>query len=1141
MLTNIDYMSNFYKLEDIFFDLNYSDESEKTDSPRTVFRLSEGNNLHMHIAATHLATSKTPSKYELITVNIFDTLYNLVASQDVIINFIEQGESNKTSCVFKDINLREHTYSVEISADEESFYKDLCMVDLPENYTDCFRYDAFIMSRLRNDQIFADVVNTPTQNSFDIKNLEGIVVGSCFTNKLKKEWDYELITTLYSPLGQVIDTDCSTGRVGFKRSAGDADYNPGDLCKEFGVNTIFGRDKTNYWSRGTYRIEVDFLDEQLIVTSFDVCDKDVTALFSKDAIQPKKNIAGKKFIKPASSSTTSALSTLNEMVGLASIKEQVELFSAQIEFGRLRQEQGLTTRQAPLHAAFVGNPGTGKTTVAELIGSIFKEIGVLSSGHVVCEERSTLVGPLYSDELQLVQKAISKAKGGILFIDEAYNLHVENDPKDPGHRILESLLTSLSDEKQRDWMLILAGYPAEIRRMLDSNVGLASRVPNIYHFKDYSQQELLQIAELYLKRNQYSFTPDASKAFEMIVRRTHSMKDEQFGNARFITNILEKEIIPAMATRIVRSDGKKDIYALTTIEKCDVPATAEFADYESAICKLNKMVGLSSLKNNIEKHLNYVKFINTRRDNGIYTSTPPLHMIFMGNPGTGKTTVADYLGEIYSALGLISGGQVIKANRASLIGTHIGDTEKKVTQILKLARGNILFIDEAYTLYDNSNNKNDFGARAMEVLLDTLSKEDIDMIVILAGYPNEMKKLLSENIGLESRFPYTFHFEDYTPEELMQIAENVAEQNNVRFSDSAREAIRAIIKRGYKQKDANFGNARFVVRLITTEVIPNMSSRLSTLPQDMLSKEALQTIELSDIPINIDDIREINSNSFNERSIAETLSQLNQLVGLNNVKKAINDFVKVMRHLNTKNGELSDISLKWTFLGNSGTGKSTIAQIMASLLKAMHLLSKDKVVELRAENIYSTNSFKADELVKEAMQQAQQGLLFIDGDAPQFKNPNSQYDKNFLRMCISSNIAKMPGTCAVIIAQHESPRQFLIESLAKSGVTTLDQTFIFDDYTKDELIMILTNQLKSHNLRFNDKSKEIITNYIDSLYSNTSLGFANARTMKIVADAIEQIVILRESETTPTTPGEIIADDLNAFTTLKPIKRKLGY
>lgn len=271
--------------------------------------------------------------------------------------------------------------------------------------------------------------------------------------------------------------------------------------------------------------------------------------------------------------TKTALDSLNELIGLTNVKRRVRSLYNVSRFFRMRSDAGLTFSRPPLHALFLGSPGTGKTTVARIMGQLLKEAGVLSSGHVVMRERNTIVGKHYGDEEKAVREAIDEAQGGILFIDEAYQLWREDDPKDPGRIALESMLTALSDSERRDWMLILAGYTEPTLNLLKLNPGLASRIPasNHYVFEDYTAAELELIADKYLADNQFAISDEARALLGHLLHHDWASRDASFGNARHVLNLLETGVLPAMAERVVGM-ASPQISDLQTIVASDIPA-----------------------------------------------------------------------------------------------------------------------------------------------------------------------------------------------------------------------------------------------------------------------------------------------------------------------------------------------------------------------------------------------------------------------------------------------------------------------------------------------------------------------------------------------------------------------------------------
>ncbi len=902
--------------------------------------------------------------------------------------------------------------------------------------------------------------------------------------------------------------------------------------KLYAVYCGFGSKGDYEWSEGRYKVELTAFGKSIAMASFNVGSHTLEG--EVDIAQVVSMLRANTFLDYTSDK---ALEKLEQMVGLKSVKDKIHSLSRLSMLAVKRKEAGLPIKGASLHARFVGNPGTGKTTIAEIMGQIYKDMGLLSRGHVVRVERRNLVGRYYDSELRATEQAIESAQGGVLFIDEAYTLYVPDDPRDPGKHVLEALLTALSDEKRRDWMLVLAGYPDEIEQMMNANPGIKSRVNETFFFDDYNVEELMRIADLYCKRNKYKMSAEVRKHLESVVIRDYGARDKHFGNARYINNLMEQTVAANMAHRVSRIENPTK-EQLQTIEVEDIPSLREEKSKSRGMDGLNNMVGLSNLKRSISQHLNMVKLANLRMKRGLHTEMPPLHMVFTGNPGTGKTTVADFLGEIYASMGLLSKGDVIRVEKSDLVGSHVGETERKMKSILNRAKGNILFIDEAYQLCAKDG-QNDYGENVIDALLTTLSNDKVDMIVILAGYPKDMERLLDMNAGLCSRFPYTFHFEDYSVEELHKIALQRAKADNYILTKKAEELLHLLIKREVLRKRSSFGNARFVTRLISSEILPRMATRLSNEKEP--NSRQLKTIVAADIPITEEEAKRIERGGFDDEAIDAALTRLDTLVGQNKVKRAIYNFVDIARYLNSEGEKFVGRGLlKWSFVGNTGTGKSIVAEILADILKAMNLLEKGNIVELRGEQIFNVSEYQCDLVLRQAMERSRHGLLFIDGDAPEFRSLNEyRMTSEQLRIKLTSLVAEVGGQGALVIAECNSPRQTIANSLTINGIYDFDHTFFFDDYSSDELYAILCQRLAKHKVSFTTDAEAKIRKYIEALCENRNLSFANARTMKHLARTIYEQVILRASRDKKSPRNKVLLEDVESYNWQQP--RKLGY
>ena len=310
-----------------------------------------------------------------------------------------------------------------------------------------------------------------------------------------------------------------------------------------------------------------------------------------------------------------------------------------------------------------------------------------------------------------------------------------------------------------------------------------------------------------------------------------------------VKQFVEQEIIPRYFRRVLLSE-KDGIQAL--LDEEDIPfdkLTNSTSTYEQSISELNAMVGLEEVKQGIRTMANQSRLFLERRKRGLNTSGElAYHSIFTGNPGTGKTTVARQLGKIYHALGLLSKGEVISVDRTRLVGQYIGQTEDNMKLILEEAKGNVLFIDEAYTLVTCADDKKDFGRRVLDSLLTVLTQPNPDMLIVFAGYENEMQAMLSTNVGLAGRFPYRYHFDDYSAEQLMEIARRLFERDDYLLTSEAAQELQKTITQPIAQKPANFGNARWVEQFVRNGIIPAMADRIFS-----SGSNDFQHIEVTDI------------------------------------------------------------------------------------------------------------------------------------------------------------------------------------------------------------------------------------------------------------------------------------------------------
>ena len=294
-----------------------------------------------------------------------------------------------------------------------------------------------------------------------------------------------------------------------------------------------------------------------------------------------------------------------------------------------------------------------------------------------------------------------------------------------------------------------------------------------------------------------------------------------------IHHFIVQDVLPRYVKRAINDIVSEDISPLTMedIDLSLLPHTT--SAFEDSIKELDRMVGLDDIKQSIITMANQARFCLERRRAGFPTSDDtPRHAIFTGNPGTGKTTIAKMIGRIYHSLGVLSKGEVICADRTRLVGRYVGETENNMKIVLAEAHGNVLFIDEAYNLYDGADDRQDYGNHVLDSLLTVLAQPNPDMVIILAGYEKEMDAMLNSNPGLSGRFTYKYRFNDYNAEQLMEIACNLFNRDQYVLTDEAKDMLTETISETVSQRTKNFGNARWVEQFVKNGIIPAMADRV---------------------------------------------------------------------------------------------------------------------------------------------------------------------------------------------------------------------------------------------------------------------------------------------------------------------------
>ena len=570
---------------------------------------------------------------------------------------------------------------------------------------------------------------------------------------------------------------------------------------------------------------------------------------AEDNVLSWNDIAGEEGTKEIS--VEDVMKELDAFVGMGSVKKQIRTIANDIAVQRRLVEMGEAEEGlSPYNIIITGNPGTGKSTVAKTLGKIFKALGVTSTDNVVTKMPNDIISKYVNESDKNMDAAINEAMGGVLFLDEAYDLEpmdsAGQSTSSEGKKAIRTLMNRMLDDAGK-FVVICAGYRKQMETMLNSNPGLKSRFSHTIHIEDYTAEELLQIYENAAKAKKYNFSlADESvrmKALNMFQNMV-AMKDDKFGNAReAVTKV--KQTKTNINNRISATPYEQwTPEFLHTAYLDDIPfEEAAKVSVEDCLAELNALIGLEGVKTALTKLAHTINNeIELAKAENRTPVIPLGHYLFLGNPGTGKTTVARLMGKILHSMGALPSPKVVEVVKHNLVGRYLGDTEAVTTNVINSAMGGILFIDEAYQLAMDQ-----YGKTALQTLVDRLENDRGKFVCIAAGYSHEMQEFISENSGFESRFPQRNRivFEDYNPDELFRIFMIHARKGGYSLDPMAENAVRGRLTVLYNNRGRSFGNGRDA-RNLFDEVKGNLAARLAE-EGETVSPEERKLIKMEDV------------------------------------------------------------------------------------------------------------------------------------------------------------------------------------------------------------------------------------------------------------------------------------------------------
>jgi SpoVK/Ycf46/Vps4 family AAA+-type ATPase len=809
---------------------------------------------------------------------------------------------------------------------------------------------------------------------------------------------------------------------------------------------------------------------------------------------------------PEERSVEEILSDLDTFIGMDEVKSAVKEIAYAVQNAVQRAERGLGEQEKmSMHIILTGNPGTGKTTIARKLGEILAAIGYLDSGHVVEVDRAMMVSPYQGETPKVVDRLCDKAMGGILFVDEAYTLapvNASGERDNQGAQALEKLMKRMEDDRGK-FVVIAAGYRTEMDNLFRINPGFRSRFNYFLNIEDYTPDQLYQIMLVFAKEKKYLFSEQAEALTKKMISELHKSRDKDFANGRTMRSLFD-QICKKQAQRLQGKDiSTMSNEQLMTIEDQDIPYEApKTVDYSECLKKLDGLVGLAGVKKEIS---NLAAFLNLQIKRGETNTFQGKHYVFTGNPGTGKTTVARIMTDVFKTLGIVSRGQLVEADRAKLVAGYSGQTAIKTNQLVDQAIGGVLFIDEAYTL--KSNDSDSFGSEAIDTLLKRLEDDRGKFICIVAGYTEQMHDFIDTNPGLKSRFTQTIHFDDYTPDELTQIFLNLAKGKSFTIDEPTKAAIHRQFEQLYLRRDKNFGNAR-EARRIFNEAVEKQSQRLVSLMNDPgFQEEDMYKLTTADLPM---------AQNEAARPLDEVLNELDEFVGMRSVKNSIRRlavqsmFMKQRAAMGA--GNVQQLAMNFILTGNPGTGKTSIARKMGEVLQAMEILPTSRVIEASRATLVGKYMGETPKIVNNMCDKAMGGILFID-EAYTLSDGGDQYGKEAIDT-LMKRMEDDRGKFVVIAAGYKDKmEEFMVINPGLASRFT--HKLQIDDYNEDELLAIFKGMAQKEQYTLSQTAEFKALDKIYRMVVNKNESWGNAREMRNLLDATIQRLSMRVSQLKP--------------------------